>query len=467
MIGEEVYHLTSGNNWVFGIVSGTRDSGRSYNILTEGGTTLSRHRSRLKPQSHNIPMLNQDFASRTITPSQSEILISGPAHLPKEKYTTHNINNNHFDTKYSLISGPAHPPKEKYLLISGPSHPPKEKYSQIVPKLVIRCIGDTAYDHYIAETLVSLRSAFKARKKTRFEMDPMTSVRHIPARCNKELPPPNWTINPEQDLMMPAKLSQAPTGNCIQNLRDLETGEANDTSKAHSPPSQPCGQITAQRSDNKDCDRIAHSRTNTSFQSEIFTFRTETPSQSEIFSPTTHNNNYINRFRTFTSSQSEIFSETSNSSSTNTGTETDIHEEYSTPSQSESEVTSSASNSETSRTITSSQSEMSTKTSTEYDASSEASSRETSRPSSPESGNMTVKSMYSPLPEMAILHKSIHDAIHAVRKQQGRPVTRTFFQQQQEVAANKLRCMSQIWKTSTPDPPPPKSNAFPRRPRAR
>ena len=29
------------------------------------------------------------------------------------------------------------------------------------------------------------------------------------------------------------------------------------------------------------------------------------------------------------------------------------------------------------------------------------------------------------------------------------------------------KCMSQIRKTSTPDPPPPKSNVFPRRPRAR
>ena len=41
---------------------------------------------------------------------------------------------------------------------------------------------------------------------------------------------------------------------------------------------------------------------------------------------------------------------------------------------------------------------------------------------------MTV---YLPLPEMAIFHKIVHDAIHAVREKQGRPVTRKFFQQQQ------------------------------------
>ena len=257
-------------------------------------------------------------------------------------------------------------------------------------------------------------------------------------------------------------------GKCVQDLGESEAGEAYDTSIAHTSPSQPCGQFQAQRSDNNSCDSIALCRTNTPSQREIFsgathnnTFRTATPSQSEIFSQTTHNKH----FRTNTSSQSEIFSETSNasySSYTETGTSTDIREEFTRPSQTSSEVTSSAYSSDTSRTMTSSQSEIFTETATEYDASSEASSRETSRPSSPESGNLTVRSVYLPLPKMAIVHKTMHDAIHAVRYQQGRAVTRRFLQQQQEIAASKLKCMSQIRKTSTPDPPPPKSNAFPR-----
>ena len=100
-----------------------------------------------------------------------------------------------------------------------------------------------------------------------------------------------------------------------------------------------------------------------------------------------------------------------------------------------------------SRTTTSSQREIFSETATEYDASSEASSRETSRPSSPESGNLTVRSVYSPLPEMAIVHKTMHNAIHAVRDQQGRAVTRRFLQEQQQLAASKLKCMSQIRKT--------------------
>ena len=97
MIGEEVYHLSTGNNWVIGIITGTRDSGRSYDVLTEGGTSLRRNRSHLKPRSHDIPVLNQAFISGPHTSSQSEISgssISGPAHPPKEKYT--------INTKYSL-----------------------------------------------------------------------------------------------------------------------------------------------------------------------------------------------------------------------------------------------------------------------------------------------------------------------------------------------------------------------------
>ena len=319
VIGEEVYHLSAGNNWVIGIITGTRDSGRSYDVLTDGGTSLRRNRSHLKPRSHNIPVLNQAFISGPHTSSQSEISnssISGPAHPPKEKYSFRTTHNNRF----SNISGPAHPPKEKYSL----SQP------QSVPKLIIRRYGDTAYDSYIAETMVPLRSTFKPRKQTRFESDPVTSVRHIPARCSNTQPIPSRTLDPlDPDLLIPIELSQAAQGNSVQDLRESEAGEANDTSIAHTPPSQPCGQIQAQRSDNSTRDSIAH-------------FRTDTPSQSEIFSPEPSHNN---RFRTNTSSQSEIFSDISNasySSYTETGTSTNICEEYTTPSQTSSEATSSA-----------------------------------------------------------------------------------------------------------------------------
>ena len=113
-------------------------------------------------------------------------------------------------------------------------------------------------------------------------------------------------------------------------------------------------------------------------------------------------------------------------------------------------------------TYTSSQSEITT----EYDASSELSSREASRPSSPESGNLSVRTVYSPTPEMAIIHRTMHDAIHAVREQQGRVVMRSLLNQQKAIAANKLQCNIQIKRTSMPEHPP-MSNIPPRRARAR
>ena len=121
--------------------------------------------------------------------------------------------------------------------------------------------------------------------------------------------------------------------------------------------------------------------------------------------------------RTTTSSQSEIFSSYNNQSDHST----------STPSQSE--------------------------IFSDYDVNSESSSRQTSRPSSPESGNLTVRTLYSPLPEMAIIHRFMHDAIHTVREQHGRAVTRGLLTQQKALAANKLQCNEQIKRTSTLDPP--------------
>ena len=92
--------------------------------------------------------------------------------------------------------------------------------------------------------------------------------------------------------------------------------------------------------------------------------------------------------------------------------------------------------------------------------------REGSRPSSPESGNLSVRTVYSPTPEMAIIHRTMHDGIHAVREQQGRAVTRSLLNQQKAIAANKLQCNIQIKRTSTPEHPP-MSNVPPRRARAR
>ena len=136
VIGEEVYFLLGKNEWQISIVTGTTDTGRSYNILTDDCTSLRRNRSHFKPRCHDIPVITHNIACRTSTSSQSEITENWPSrlqHPPKVKYSYNKKQNISFQDHYEQ-----HPPKVKYSL-PGPPHPPKVKYfPETVPKLVIR-----------------------------------------------------------------------------------------------------------------------------------------------------------------------------------------------------------------------------------------------------------------------------------------------------------------------------------------
>ena len=463
VIGEEVYFLSGKNEWQIGIVTGTTDTRRSYNILTDEGTSLRRNRSHLKPRCHDIPIISRTLPSRTSTPSQSEITgkpLPGTQHPPKVKYSYNNKQNISFQDQYEQ-----HPPKAKYFPNNN------------VPKLVIRRVGDTAYDSYIAETLYPLKSAIKPRKQTRFAGDPVTSVKTILARRTRSHPP-KWTIEAEDpDLLIPLELSQSRADSDLnQDLGgDLSVVSPRESHQSEETlPTVPLGQFQAHRSDNTTTTCIAHSQH-------------ETPSQSEINSTITKNivENIVTS-QNATPSQREIFSETGTGTTSSedvthsdgdtpeehlhqTGSQSDNEEtsesrESATPSQSEifSGYNNSSNNNSDCETATSSQSEITS----EYDASSEPSSREASNPSSPESGNLSVRTVYSLTPEMAIIHRTMHDAIHAVREQQGRAMRRSLLNQQKAIAASKFQCNIQIKRTSTPEHPP-MSNVPPRRARAR
>ena len=463
MIGEEVYYLSGKNEWQIGIVTGTTDTGRSYNILTDEGTSLRRNRSHLKPKCHDIPVISRTLPSRTSTSSQSEITenrLSGPAHPPKVKYSYNNKQNISFQDHYE-------------------QHPPKVKYfpNNSVPKLVIIRVGDTAYDSYIAEILYPLKSAIKQRKQTQFAGDPVSSVKTIPARKTRSHPP-KWTIKAEDpDLLIPIELSQSRAeSDLIQDLGgDLSVVSPRESHQSEETlPTVPLGQFQAQRSDNTTTKSIAHSKTDTPSQSEInstiteniveniLTFQTDTPSQREIFSETgtgtsssedvTHSDGDTPEEHPQETGTQSTNEETSENSGTATSSQSEIFSDYNNI----------YNNSSDCETQTSSQGEITT----EYDASSEPSSREASRPSSPESGNLSVRTVYSPTPEMAVIYRTMHDSIHAVRDQQGRAVTRSLLNHQKALAASKLECNIQIKRTSTPEHPP-MSNVPPRRARAR
>ena len=264
-------------NGKFCIVTGTTDTGRSYNILTDEGTSLRRNRSHLKPRCHDIPIISCTLPSRTSTSSQSEITgnrFSRPQHPPKVKYSYNNKQNISFQDQYE-------------------QHPPKVKYfpNNSVPKLVIRQVGDTTYDSYIAETLYPLKSAIKPRKQTRFAGDPVTSVKTIPARRTRSHPP-KWTIEAEDpDLLIPIELSQSRADSDLnQDLGgDLSVVSPRESHQSEETlPTVPLGQFQAQRSENTTTKSIAHSQTETPSQSEINSTITENIVENIVTFQTTH-----------------------------------------------------------------------------------------------------------------------------------------------------------------------------------
>ena len=305
----------------------------------------------------------------------------------------------------------------------------------------------------------------------------MSSVKTIPARRTRSHPP-KWTIKAEDlYLLIPIEFSQARAeSDLIQDLGGDLSDMVSPRESHHSEetlPTVPLGQFQAQRSEDTTTNCIAHSKT-------------DTPSQSEINSTIIEN---IVTSQTSTCSQREIFSETGTGTSSSedvSHSNGDIPEEHLQCTGTQSEHGETSDRSGTSRTTKSSQSEIfsgynniynnssdcetytssQSEITTEYNASSEPSSREASRPSSPESGNLSVRTVYSSTPEMAIIHKTMHDTIHAVRDQQGRAVTRSLLNQQKAIAVSKLQCNIQIKRTSTPEHPP-MSNVPPRRARAR
>ena len=346
MIGEEVYFLSGKNEWQIGTVTGTTDTGRSYNILTHEGTSLRRNRSHLKPRCHNIPVIARNIAYRISTPSKSKITENWPSgleHPPKVKYSYNNKQNISFQDHYKQ-----HPPKVKYSL-PGPPHPPKVKYfPETVPKPVIRCIGDTAYDSYIAETLYPLKSAIKPKKQMRFAGDPVSSVKTIPARRTRSHRPKLSIKAGDLDLLILIELSQARAESDLnQDLRgDLSVVSPRESHQSKETlPTVPLGQFQAQRSDNNTTNSIAH-------------YDTNTPSQSEITCTITENNV---AHETSTSSQREIFSETGTGTSSRedvSHSDGDIPEEQLQCMGTQSEHGETSDSSGTSKTTTSSQSEI-------------------------------------------------------------------------------------------------------------
>ena len=256
---------------------------------------------------------------KVLCPNKAPKIKRQVASVSKKAKEPLNQNNNNF------FSGPQHPPKVKYTILTpqpsprmkysynnkqnisfqdqNEQHPPKVKYFwETVPKLVIKHIGDTAYDSYISETLYPLKSVIKPKKQMRFAGDPVTSVKTIPVRRTRPHPPKRTINAGDPDLLIPIELSQSRADmNLYQYLRGnlsvMSPRESHHTEEKL--PTVPLGQFQTQWSDNTTTNSIAHSNI-------------QTPSQSKIKSD--HNNSStitknIVPPKINTYSQREIFSE--------------------------------------------------------------------------------------------------------------------------------------------------------------
>ena len=205
--------------------------------------------------------------------------------------------------------------------------------------IVIRHIGDTAYDSYISETSVPLKSAIKPKKQTKFAGDPVTSVKTIPVGRIRPHPP-KWTINAgDLDLLIPIVLSQARADvNLNQDLRgNLSAASPRESHQSEETlPTQPLGQFQAHRSEKTTTNSIAPSRTDTPSQREIFC---ETGTGTSSSEDVMHSDRDMSEEATHSTGSESINEETSMGTSysrTTTHSQSEIFTDYNANSESSS-----------------------------------------------------------------------------------------------------------------------------------
>ena len=371
VIGEEVYFLSGKNEWQIGTVTGTTGTGRSYNIPTHEGTSLRRNRSHLKPRSHDIPIISQNFTSRTST--------SSPLQWIQCLWNIRVISSisNAFDNKlwYSFQKIFHFGRVLLIMVLKG-----------IIVVIIVKIFHFGRVLWSGKPFFCYFTFAIKPKKQTRFAHQTVTSD-----QCQDHSSKENKTTSSQMDHQCRRprladtirELSQARADMNLNkdlrgNLSVMSPRESHHTEEKILP-TVPLGQFQAQRSDNITTNSIAHSDIATPYQSEIKSDQnnsstitknivpceTNTFFQREIFSGT---GTGTSSSKDMTHSDADMSEEAAHQ----TGTKSK-HEEANdnsctskTTTSSQSEIFSSYNNSSDCETYTSSQSEI-----TEYDANSE------------------------------------------------------------------------------------------------
>ena len=151
VVGERCYVLGPNNKWIDAFVTGTKDSGRSYDTQVEATAgNLTRNRSHIRPRGPDIPQIHAFFLQR------NSVLSGTPDRNASEKQN-------------SVISGQLANPNSQKMVLSG-----KSKQS-IKPTNTSQVL--------VSETVPSRRVQLsREAKKTRFQDNPVSSTVPVPPR---------------------------------------------------------------------------------------------------------------------------------------------------------------------------------------------------------------------------------------------------------------------------------------------
>ena len=219
VVGERCYVLGPNNKWIDAFITGTKDSGRSYDTQVEAtGGNLTRNRSHIRPRSPDIPQIHASFLQ------QSSVLSGTTERNASEKQN-------------SVISGQLANPNSQKTVLSGK---PKGSIKQSNTSQVL-----------VSETVPSRRvQPSRQAKKTRFQDNPVSSTVRVPPRrqpgCDTS------TRNrrkfrldvSDPDLLLPLKQTRVIESERHSDLREPQLS----SSDSHPASSQPVSETTTSES---------------------------------------------------------------------------------------------------------------------------------------------------------------------------------------------------------------------------
>ena len=218
-VGERCYVLGPNNKWIDAFVTGTKDSGRSYDTQVEAtGGNLTRNRSHIRPRSPDIPQIHASFLQR------NSVLSGTTERNAPEKQNL-------------VISGQLANPNSQKMVLSGK---PKGSIKQTNTSQVL-----------VSETVPSRRvQPSREAKKTRFQDNPVSSTVHVPSR--RQPGRDTSTRNrrkfrldvSDPDLLLPLKQTRVNESERHSDLREPQPS----SSDSHPASSQPVSETTTSES---------------------------------------------------------------------------------------------------------------------------------------------------------------------------------------------------------------------------